>query len=124
MGYMGLDHPVNSDDAASYISNIIDSIIKESKKELKNPGNDYNTNGTENVAMFLYHFICPNYKEWEPFLDDDFIQLVDKTIKKLRLLIKSIKKITDGEREKESYYMHLNHYKKWLKRITIMRETL
>jgi len=138
MGYSGLEHPVDSDEAADYISDIVKYIIKMSKVELKNPGNEFNTGGVENVAMFIYHMICPNFDEWEPFLscNNEFIKLIDLVIKKLEELIERSKsqydiyfpELSEMDKneidDKKGYLYHLNMYKKWLNKIIKMRRKL
>ena len=53
MGFMGLDSWVESDCAADFRSELVDTLYKQTIDELENKANQYNTPGYINVALLL-----------------------------------------------------------------------
>ena len=53
MGFMGLNHWVESDMAADFRAGLIHDLLKATRKELKNKANEYNTPGYMNIALLI-----------------------------------------------------------------------
>src|SRR3990167_3591517 len=72
MGFMGLGHWVESDNAAGFRWSLIRRLMDETKKELKDKANEYNTPGFINVAFMIeegtYDFI-QEYEIQEDYAD-------------------------------------------------------
>lgn len=60
MGYMGLDDYGESDAAFDVAYSAIDAMVEELAAALENDGNEYNTDGPVNVALFFEAFIVQN----------------------------------------------------------------
>jgi hypothetical protein len=107
MGYMGLNHWEESDEAADFFYEISKSVDKLVKKELKNRANCYNTAGEINVALLI---------------EDDKIDvgsLEDDTLKELVERLSKVLKTTSSEtwEDLKSQKEHINAYKRLLKNI-------
>ena len=63
MGYMDISI-VGSDLAAGVMYDIIDAVIKNLRKALREEGNEYNTSGAVNVGLFFEEVICKNTVPW------------------------------------------------------------
>lgn len=111
MGYMGLDHPNESDNASDLFCEVIESIIKTLNNGLKEPGNCYNTNGVINVALIIEQLI--------PLLKTSYNDKVFKFLDKVsKLLAKEIKDLKKWEPEDEkSACWHREKYTRMKKNI-------
>lgn len=58
MGFSGLATYTDSDTAADLAFVAIRAMCKELRKGLKDKGNDWNTCGIDNVALFLRRSFC------------------------------------------------------------------
>ena len=53
MGYMGLGTWVESDMAADMVYEVYEVVVKKLKKQINKKENSFNTDGIENVGLFL-----------------------------------------------------------------------
>lgn len=75
MGFMGLGHWVESDNAADF-HHVLESAIRSAfSKELKNRANEYNTPGWVNALL-----IFKEYPSIAKFLDKKMLDKIDKEI--------------------------------------------
>lgn len=109
MGYMGLKHWVDSDSAADLTANAEKALVKVLRKGLKEKGNEYNTPGPVNVALFLEATIK------NADYNDDLSKLILDTIGLLEKLIAA----TEREKwdEARNKRMHLNAYRRMVKNL-------
>ena len=114
MGYMDLDSYDGSDSAFDMVINVMDVMANSLKHELDTEkGNEYNTCGIVNVALFFEAFIIPNDEFNNTFNDSSLHALAEKTLKKLNKKIKNDNKLDwDNETNKN---MHMNAYKRMSK---------
>ena len=106
MGYMGLEDYNDSDGAFDAAYSAIGAMVESLNNELDtNEGNEYNTCGIINVALFFEAFIIP-YEEFYGI--DSLNNLAIKTLKKTEKKIEvDSKKDWDSKSNKE---MHLDAY--------------
>ena len=96
MGYFGLEHWGDSDEAADFVSVYQTAKSPKSKqnvidKELKNFANDYNTPGSVNIALAI---------------EDGILQTSDLNVVQLNKLRKLLKKLIDECSEKRKDLWH------------------
>lgn len=104
-----------SDQAAGLMMTVVDNIMKSLEKGLKEPGNEFNTDGYLNVAMILDEFFL-NKKIISTLEDNDkYPTLLKKLIKNLKEQIK-LSSNADWDTEINKHY-HINKYKKLLKKL-------
>jgi len=87
MGYMGLSHWCDSDNAADFRSELLSNMANTLKKELKHTDNEYNTPGFLNVALVMedktiFGKIDKDYRNY-------FYNVTHETIKMLKEAIAS-----------------------------------
>ena len=118
MGYMGLEHLGESDTAVGAALDAVQTMVKSLKKSLREKGNDYNTGGPENVAMFLIEFVIPAAKAYASIYHEELDELIELTTSKLAILIERVKKTKDEWDDMKNYQYHLNKYKEWHKKLS------
>lgn len=116
MGYAGLENWVDSDMAADLVGNIVDKVCKELSKELKEKGNEYNTGGPENVAMFVEAFIKPNVEEWAMACSNKLYVILDNALQAMEKLVERTKKKGDWDTE-SNRLSHLRSYQRMVKNL-------
>jgi hypothetical protein len=114
MGYMGLQHFDESDNACSLTDTVINVMCDKLSKELNRKSNEFNTCGVVNVALFFEAFIVPN----KSFCYLDNIKLDQLTTE----LINRLTKLIDDSEHSEwdclsNKRMHINAYKRMLRKI-------
>jgi hypothetical protein len=82
MGFMGLSHPYESDEASDYIRNITKQVANVSEKELENEANQYNTPGYINVALMFETMVNPVMEMYK--FDDGLLDVAKQTLKLLK----------------------------------------
>ena len=122
MGYSGLDHVSNSDSASDAASDVMDAMVKEMRKALKERANSVNTNGVVNVALMFCDMIipCQQKKYGDPYsCHDSLVTLAETVVKKLDARIKRESKNDWGSdaKDKESKSMHLRAYRRMRRQI-------
>lgn len=111
MGYMGLSCVCDSDAASDLAYNVFKSMTDTLRKGLKERGNEFNTNGPVNVALFIEEYL--NAEDFS--FNDDMISLVRETRTKLKDHIEKSKNAEwDCERNKKD---HLTAYNRMLKNL-------
>jgi len=75
MGFMGLGHWSESDNAADFHARLRLQIRNEFRKEMKNKANEYNTPGWLNALL-----IFKEYPSIAKFLDKKTLDAIDKEI--------------------------------------------
>jgi hypothetical protein len=60
MGYMGLSCVCDSDAASDLAGNVFSGMVKTLRAGLKERGNEYNTDGPVNVALFIEEYLNPD----------------------------------------------------------------
>lgn len=113
----GLDH-VDSDMASDMAQDIGDVIAVKLTEELKQRGNEFNTNGTVNVALFFRDVILPSHYSFQN--NDKLVKLANKVVKGLsKEIIARGKAEWDTQKNKQSHidsYRVLRHLlEKWIK---------
>jgi hypothetical protein len=78
MGFSGLNCWQDSDEAADFVGDILEPIVKRMKKELKNKSNEFNTPGYINVALFFEAFLLKQI-----LYNDELVDIAEKTIEML-----------------------------------------
>jgi hypothetical protein len=105
MGYMGLSCISDSDGAASVAFVADAALVKVLRKQLKERGNEWNTGGVENVAIYLEERIK------DTSCSEELSQLVTDVIVKLETLIEKTAEWEDSGNKR----MHINSYKRMVK---------
>jgi hypothetical protein len=114
MGYMGLKHWVDSDMAADLAANAEKALVKVLRKGLKEKGNEFNTPGPVNVALFLEATIK------DADYSDDLSKLILDTIGLLEKLIVEFKQEKwDDPSNKRMHMTALGRMVKNLKKIPL-----
>lgn len=111
MGYSGLEHWVCSDGAADMVADIEDALYRILNKELKNKGNELNTDGPTNVALYFEAFLLPTKDEWHS------VKLEKLAIKVIYLLENKVKMCESNsgwDSEKNRKY-HIKSFKRLIK---------
>jgi hypothetical protein len=107
MGYMGLEHPTDSDAAADLAYTADKALVEVLEAGLKDPGNQWNTPGCVNVALYLEHRLkTADY-------GDEMPELVQKTINALKAHVEKCNK-ADWDSEKNKRW-HLTAFKRLVK---------
>lgn len=117
MGYAGLDNWIDSDMAADLVRTVVDKLVKELKKGLKEDHGDYNTGGPENVAMFVEAFIKPNVYTWARTCSEELYQLIDLCKDNMEQLIEDTRKNKDWEDDEDNRKWHLTKYNRMLRNL-------
>ncbi len=113
MGYFDLS-VIGSDSAADLCYSVGNKIADVLTKDLKDPGNSYNTDGITNVAMIFDEVIIDN----KCFCYNDKLNdLASKVIKLLEQKIKLSSNLEDWN-DKDNMNWHIKKYKKLHKRLT------
>ena len=118
MGFMGLKHWVESDNAADFRGTLQDTkgnkikLKKAIAKELKLRDNEYNTDGFINIALILED-------EGKKFGADDITPIISHLIsrKQYQYILNHLRKLTkvDWSCQKESLRLYRNVEKKYFK---------
>lgn len=120
MGYMGLDAVTDSDMAADLVHGLADAIKSKLVKGMKeDAGNEYNTEGIVNVALFLEE-IRGTYLFYalDEFVMQKFIPKFEKFISDYTKGFKKAKKEDYLEHDDDiNYQWHLKSYKRMLRNI-------
>lgn len=118
MGYMGLDCVNDSDRASDLAYTVFKAMAKELRKGLNDSGNEYNTNGVVNVALFIEQYMDPKDFHYE----DEVISLVKDTKTALEEYISSM----DGEEwdDEKNKAWHMKAYNRMLKNLNKFLETV
>ena len=125
MGYCGLEGWSASDMAADTVSFTIDAMVKVLKREIKDKGNSYNTDGVINVAFFNESFIYPLRKEYGGLYNEGLIKLLDSCRVKLEKKIeKASKESNEDWGDKANKDMHIKAYKRLLKKLNATLEEM
>lgn len=118
MGYMGLDCVNDSDRASDLAYTVFKAMAKELRKGLKEAGNEYNTNGVVNVALFIEEYLEPQNFHYQ----EEVINLVKDTRTELEKHIhKSDTAEWDSEKNKA---WHMKAYNRMLKNLNKFLETV
>ena len=91
MGYFGLDHVGQSDTASELMWAVVAAMAKELSKGLSEDGNEFNTDGVDNVALIFCDYIIP-IKETHYVTDEKLVKVAKRVIKQLDARIKKITK--------------------------------
>lgn len=76
MGFMGIRHIGESDNAFDFMAGLSEQMLKQVKKQVKNNDNPWNTPGYIDVALSLKSLMTKEsetffkHKEWLPFWED------------------------------------------------------
>ena len=113
MGYMGLDHSDESDNAADFVCKYktAKTMVQRRKlisEELKNEDNDYNTSGWVNIALAMEEGVV-RHDDLTATQKESLIELLLKE----KLNSDSSKKSRWGD--EKNRVMHNNAYKRLLK---------
>lgn len=113
MGYMGLDHYLDSDTAFDCASDIADVVAKRLQKELKQKGSWCNTSGPINVALIIEDLDNKtDFLKW-----NDNMKLVARdTIVALIKEVEGYKNPADWESKKNQQY-HIKSVKRMIKNL-------
>lgn len=112
MGYMGLNSVRNSDSASDLAYDAIGSMVKGLRKGLKEEGNEYNTNGPVNVALFFEAYIIPLAEEYQDY--SDVWDLARDTKTELQAFRNKMKE-NDWGKDVTNKKMHIDAYNRMLK---------
>lgn len=125
MGYCGLDSWGASDMAADAVSSTIDAMVKVLKREIKDKGNEYNTDGILNVAFFNESFIYPARKEYGGVYSEGLVKLLDDCRVKLEKKIKKASKESNEDwGDKANKDMHIKAYRRLLRKLKATLEEM
>ena len=115
MGYSGLSSWGDSDNAAAAMLDASEALAKSLTKSLKEKGNEFNTEGVVDVALFFESFVVPTGDNYTS--SEKMVALANKLVKKLEKLIKQSKKADcwDGAENKR---MHIHAYQRMLKNVS------
>lgn len=105
MGYMGLDCWQDSDSAADSHSMVMDAIAKQLRKEMKDKGNCYNTDGPVNVALILEDMFINEGTVRSLYSDGDIIKLATDV---RDIMATKLKECIDGDWDEHD--MHKDAY--------------
>ena len=94
MGFMGLNHWVESDNAADFRYVLIQNMLEECKKEVVHETNEYNTDGCINIALLLedgtFDFLEEyDFEKFGPVFDEA-IERLDKKIDDYKAFLSEI----------------------------------
>ena len=121
MGYMGLKAWGESDRAADLVIDIFDAIVCKLEKGLKDPGNEYNTCGVVNVALFNEEFLYPIRDKVAKVHCGGLASLLEKVAQKLEELIEKSQSETwedcGNKTGAENKKQHLAAYRRLLKKL-------
>jgi hypothetical protein len=109
MGYMGLKHWGESDMAADLAHHAEQSLVKVLRKGLKEKGNEYNTPGPINVALFLEATIK------DAHYNDELSRLILDTIELLEKLIAKTKR--EKWNDDSNKQMHMRAYRRMVRNL-------
>lgn len=84
MGYMGLKYLGESDSASDLEYVVLNNMAQELLKGLEDKGNEYNTSGEVNVALFFEKNIIPNVEKYS--LNTEILNIATLTKDKLEKL--------------------------------------
>lgn len=107
MGYIGLGHWSDSDSAADFVFTVIETVTKLCKKELKDNGNTYNTNGAVNIALFAEEFLATHALQE----GSDLYKILITTRDQIKEYLKTVKK----QEEWRDKNMHVIAYQRLIK---------
>jgi EAL domain-containing protein (putative c-di-GMP-specific phosphodiesterase class I) len=110
MGYMGLKHYGEVDDAFSLAIELQEKIAKVLKKALKEEVNEYNPEGCVNVALVIESSIPMELEVISPELRE----VIEETYVKLNNLITETKENKPNWEDKKAYKKHLVAYKRMM----------
>lgn len=89
------------------------ALAKSLKKSLKEKGNDFNTEGVVNVALFFEEFIVPLTQQYAEAYSDELNDVARKVVKKLEKLIEASKSVEWLTPDNKKY--HLKAYNRMLR---------
>jgi len=83
---------VGSDNAASLASDIFAAIIKRLNRQMKHPGNEYNTQGFEDVSLFIRQVLMKAPDQIRIFGTDseDLRQITEECINRYQEIRRSL----------------------------------
>ncbi len=112
MGYMDISIG-GSDRAADCFYNIVADMVKSLQEELQDPGNEFNTSGTVNVALFFEEVVNPNLSFWAKFVHHDenkMLSLARKTLTNLEKVEISHAEVKEMWETDKNRLWHLGRY--------------
>lgn len=104
---------MGSDYAADMALDIGNMLAKKLAEEFKTEGNEFNTDGVDNVAMFFEEVICKTGNVFS--YNDNLIALANNTVHSLKDRIKTLSK--KEHKNDESAHLFLSRYRQMLKAI-------
>ncbi len=108
MGYMGLESVGLSDNASDLAYSVFGAMTKKLAKGLKEKGNEYNTPGFVNIALFVEQYLKPD----KYYGNDELYEIIEKAKGMLEEQIETM----DGEWPNENNRKyHLKSYKRMVK---------
>lgn len=118
MGYSGLSHWVDSDNASDMIGFLWDIVAGSLDRSLTQSSNEFNTDGVVDVALFFEAFVFPIRDEF--LYNDEMMEVATKCLTKLE------EKITEAEKAKwdteDNKKEHINAYKRMAKHLGVIVE--
>lgn len=109
MGYMALERVAYSDNASDLAHIVFKRVVEELDKGLKEKGNEYNTSGCVNVALFVEQFL--DHKE---YWDEDMLDVIERSKIGLELLIEGCKD-KEAWPDEQNRKHHVKSYKRMVK---------
>lgn len=113
MGYMGLDHWIDSDNASDFRSKVEDVIANVFAKHLDYTSNEYNTPGAVNVALVAEELL---FRDGEPVYLYSEGHLYSVIVKCYEMLTESIEKVEMDEKHLKCFTRMQNSMNEIIKR--------
>lgn len=124
MGYSGLQDVSDSDGASDLAGFAIDAIVPQLKKGLREEGNEFNTSGPVNVALFNEAYLYPVRKKLN-CVGEKLLVVLESTRTRLKKEIVDSEKVsTEDWGGASNKRMHLTAYRRLLKKLDAVIEEI
>ena len=108
MGFMGLGHWSESDDAADFRGSLQEAIMKLTRKQLGHKANEFNTSGDINIAFMIADGLFDFLEEYEVKDDEELFLEVYKKLGAHKMDDTEVQKELEVLREKVKKFLAKN----------------